>query len=306
MTLTPLCALGHVATRPDLESVGLTRREIDAIRQAESVEHVRKGLYACRHLAYHEQIAVQIGARLDCVTVLARHKIWVGDTRGLHIRMPAKSGPHAGSRLTSVLTSFASGRLRLLGSRTLAVHWSTAAPPERAARLEVPIMDAMRAAMNCLPPDDVIAALESAVHLKKISSSELEQLMIEAPLRLQTVLRQVTPGAQSGYETKARLGFQRLGHRVEIQVSVPGVGHIDTLIDGVVDLEIDGRETHAESFYEDRDRDMGTELFGIRSLRVPAVWVDTRWDEVVAAVERMIEGARPGESPRHRRTRAEI
>jgi hypothetical protein len=113
------------------------------------------------------------------------------------------------------------------------------------------------------------------------------------------------PGAQSGYETKARLGFQRLGHSVEIQVTVPGVGHIDTLIDGVVDLEIDGRETHAETFEDDRDRDMGTELFGIRSLRIPASWIDTRWNRVVATVETMIEGARPGTSSKRRRTPAE-
>jgi hypothetical protein len=161
-------------------------------------------------------------------------------------------------------------------------------------------MDAMREAMRCLPRDDVVAALESALHLKEISSSELDQLMIEAPLRLRPALREVTPGAQSGYETKARLGFSRLGHRVEIQVHIPGVGHIDTLIDGVVNLEIDGRATHAETFEEDRDRDMGTELFGIRSLRIPAIWIDTRWDEVVAVVEKMIAGVRRA------RTRAEI
>ena len=152
-------------------------------------------------------------------------------------------------------------------------------------------MDALREAVNCLPSDDVVAALESALHLKKISPSQLDELMLTAPLRLQPVMALVTPGAQSGYETKARLGFQRLGHTVEIQVRVPGVGHIDTLIDGVVNLEIDGRETHAETFEEDRERDLGTELAGIRSLRIPATWVDTRWAEVVAAVERMVDGA---------------
>lgn len=286
---SPLCALGHVATRRDLENVGLDRRQIDAIAAAESVARVRKGLYVCRHLTRAERIAVDVGGRLDCVTVLARHKIWVGHTRGLHLRMPAKAGSHASARLD--LARALTARFPLLGSPRITPHWSVCAPPQRGARLEVPIVDALHEAMSCLPPDDVVAALESALHLRKISASELEQLMLDAPRRLHRVLRELTPGAQSGYETKARLRLRRLGHTVEIQVLVPGVGHLDTLVDGVVALEIDGRETHAETFEQDRDRDLGTEGSGIRCLRVPAVWIDTRWGEIVATVERMIAGA---------------
>lgn len=202
----------------------------------------------------------------------------------------------------------------MLGSRKIRVHWSRCAGARIGRRLEVPVIDALREAItSCLPPDDAVAALKSALHLKEITASELDDLIISAPERLQQAFARITPGAQSGYETQARLKLERLGRRVEIQVPVPGVGHLDMVIDGVVALEIDGRETHAESFEVDRDRDLGTEAHGVRVLRVPATWVDTRWDDVLEALDRMIRDAllarrRPVQrmSRRRRRTRAEI
>ena len=277
------------------------------------VARPRKGVYACEHLDAAERTAVIVGARLDCITVLRRHKIWVGHEKGLHLRMPREAGGHAWQRFRAIAASYSSRRFAVLGSRTISAHSLRCAPAGPGGRLEVAVMDALRQAMNCLPPDDLVAALESALHLKKITASDLDQLIIEAPERLQTALAHVTPGAQSGYETKARLKLQRAGHHVEIQVAVPGVGHVDTVVDGVVALEIDGRETHAEAFEMDRDRDLGTELWGLRGLRIPAVWVDTRWDDVEAALERMIADALRGRarsvsrmSRRRRRIRAEI
>jgi hypothetical protein len=288
-----MCKLGHVATRRDLETTGLARREIDQLAKLDTVARPRKGLYICAHLGDPERIAAQVGARLDCVTVLRRHQIWVGHSAGLHLRMPSDSGAPARARLAAVVRRVGATGSALLGANRITVHWSGGATAEPGARLEVPVVDALRQAMRCLPADDAVAALESALHLKEISGPELERLIREAPQRMQRVLAQVTPGAQSGYETKARLGFQRLGHSVEIQVPVAGVGHLDLVVDGVVDLEVDGKATHADTFEEDRRRDLGTELAGLRSLRIPAVWVDTHWNEVIAAVERMVADALP-------------
>jgi very-short-patch-repair endonuclease len=307
MTPNPLCAFGHVATRRDLQLLGMSRHELDALLKVGDVVRPRKGIYACRHLEHAECIAVMVGARLDCVTVLKRHKIWVGYEKGLHLRMPPDAGGHAWQRMKAIVAYYSARGLQVLGSRSISTHSRRCAPPAASSRLEVTVLDALRQAMDCLPPDDLIAALESALHLKKITGSELDQLIIDAPERLQSALVAVTPGAQSGYETKARLKLQRAGHRVEIQVPVPGVGHVDTVIDGVVALEIDGRENHEETFEIDRDRDVGTEIWGLRGLRIPAVWVDTRWDYVLAALERMIADALRARAQtsvqRHRRRR---
>ena len=145
--------------------------------------------------------------------------------------------------------------------------------------------------MDCLPPDDVVAALESALYLKEISLATFERLIRDAPARLQSTLAEAEPGAQSGYETHARLRLRRAGYRVEIQAEIPGVGHIDTLVEGVVDLEIDGRAHHAETFEEDRKRDLAAEWIGIRVLRVPARMVDTDWHYVASTIARMVKDA---------------
>lgn len=313
MDASPLCALGHLATRRDLETSGLSRRQIDALARLDTVVRVRKGVYACRHLTEPERIAAATGARLDCITVLRRNQIWAGHEQGLHLRMPSNASAPARERLNMVVRAFARAGYRVLGSAKISVHWSRCAAAEMGVRLEVPVFDALSMAMTCLPPDDAVAALESALHLRHITASELDQLIVAAPKRLQQALTQVTPGAQSGYETKARLKLKRLGHTVEIQAPVPGVGHVDMVIDGVVALEIDGRETHADAFESDRDRDLGTEACGVRCLRVPAVWVDTRWDDILVAIDRMIKDARLARdravrrmSRKRRRTEAEI
>ena len=143
--------------------------------------------------------------------------------------------------------------------------------------------------MGCLPPDDVVAALESALHLKAISRNTFERLIAGAPQRLQHVLEEATPGAQSGYETHSRLRLRRAGYTVIPQVFIPGAGHIDNLIEDCVDLETDGREFHGDTFEEDRKRDLAVEWMGIRVLRVPARMVDTDWPYISSTVHRMVD-----------------
>lgn len=294
MNLPLLCMLGHVATRRDLESTGLSRSQISALARGSDVRRPRRGTFVCRHLSEAEATAAAVGGRLDCVAVLARHAIWVGHTNGLHIRMPAHAGAASRHRLEQTRHALSATTLGVLGSRRLTVHWSSCTPPAIGRRLEVPVLFALRQAMTCLPPDDYLGAVESAIHLGQLTRAGLDELIGAAPARLGPLLSQLVPGAQSGYETIARLRLRRAGHAVEIQVPVRGVGHVDLLIDGVVVLEIDGREFHADTFETDRARDLGTEGAGLRTLRIAAVWVDTRWEEVLAVIERMVSDAKGG------------
>jgi very-short-patch-repair endonuclease len=155
--------------------------------------------------------------------------------------------------------------------------------------------------MRCLPPDDVIAALESAVFLRVISRAEFEDLRAHSPTRLRATLAQAEIGAQSGYETHARLRLRRAGFVVRSQVYVPGAGHLDNVIDDLVDLETDGREFHQDSFFDDRRRDLAVQWMGLRVLRIPATLVDTDWDYVEETVSRMVLDGRRRHDPRGRR-----
>jgi hypothetical protein len=266
---TALCRFGHLATTAELRAAGLSRTELARLRADPAVWTIRRGLHICRHLDADERTAAQCGGRLDCVTVLRAHGIWTGSTRGLHLRL--RPG-----------TSRAPAR-----ARCAVIHWSQTNAPDK---LWMPVPDALKQAMRCLPPDDLVAAIESAVHLKRLTVQQARELVASAPRRLARVLDEVDPHfrAQSGYETKVRLHFTRLGYHVEPQAWVPGVGHLDDLIEGVVAVEIDGRQ-HDLTVAEDHARDLGTALWGIRVVRVSPRMVDTDLPAVERLVVQLIE-----------------
>ena len=252
----------------------MSRRQIARATEDAAVWHPRRGTFACAHLVGDARTAVASGARLDCVSVLREQGIWVGEDSRLHLRLPP------------------SGRLRMSDAlpKNTCVHWSKSASGDHPLR--VSIEASLRQAMGCLPPDDMVAALESALHLRKISRSTFDRLIEEAPARLRSTLREAEPGAQSGYETLARLRLRRMGYRVVIQAAIPGVGHVDALIEDAVALEIDGRAFHAETFVEDRRRDLAAEWIGIRVLRIPATMVNSDWHYVASTITRMVKDAR--------------
>ncbi|GAA4173016.1 hypothetical protein [Gryllotalpicola koreensis] len=275
---TPLCALGHIASLAELRRRGFGPREIAALRTNPLCYQPRRGWYACAHLSSDEMVAVSCSGRIDCASALRADKIWVGDVKGhLHLRLPGTGG-----RTTQ--------RLRATRRRVVA-HWLR--PRRRGDKLYVSVFDALRQAMDCLPPDDLIAAIESAVHLTKLTKEAALELIASAPKRLRKVLREVDTEfrAQSGLETKVRLRFTRLGYHVEPQAYVPGVGHVDNLIENIIALETNGRD-HEDSRSDDYYRDLGTEAWGIRVLIADPALIDEHWSVIQGVVERTIAEVR--------------
>jgi len=279
-----LCSFGHVASTGLLLRNGLSRRQIEQLALRDDVVKVRRGVLACRHLHGLERSAVLTRARIDCISALRERGIWAGHDSRDHLLLSPTAKRPIGNPHETVW------------------HWRA---EEQADPLRVSIVQALRQAMLCLPADDVVAALESAPHLKEITRRQFYDLIADAPRRLSSVLAEAEadPCAQSGPETHVRMRFRRAGYRVRPQVFVPGVGHVDNLIEDVVALDTDGRAYHAETFEEDRRRDLATEWMGIRSLRIPATYVFTRWDWVSETVARMVRdglAVRDQRAPRRR------
>jgi very-short-patch-repair endonuclease len=270
-----LCDYGHVATSGALVSHGMSRRDVARLAADAAVWHPRRGTLACEHLVGDARLVVQLGARLDCLSVLREKKIWTGHDTRLHLHLAR------GCRVA---------RPDLV-PENVRIHWSRNASAGDRIRVSVPV--ALHTAMTCLDdPEDVVATLESARYLRAISAATFRRLIDAAPTRLRPMLDLAQEGPQSGYETKSRLRLQRAGFEVRAQVFIPGVGHVDNLINDVVDLETDGREFHANSFEADRRRDLAAEWMGIRTLRVPATMVDTDWDYIEETIGRMVRNAR--------------
>lgn len=273
-----LCSIGHVATTGQLLSLGLTRRQIDAAVRSGAFIRPRNGVVACPHLDRDELLAAQSGVRLDCITVLRSHGIWTGSHVGLHVRV-ARGDKEAHERI------------RRLRPQT-AIHWRLP-QGSGSSRLQTEVADALRQATRCLPIDDLIAAIESAVHLKKLAPDEALELIEQAPKRLRRALADVDTRfrAQSGYETIVRLRLTRLGYRVEPQARVPGVGRVDNLVEGCVAIETDGTSFHRDRIEDDHRRDLGTEGWGIRVLRIDPRLIDADWEWVQDVIVRMVEEA---------------
>ncbi|OFI39934.1 hypothetical protein BIU82_02530 [Arthrobacter sp. SW1] len=155
----------------------------------------------------------------------------------------------------------------------------TASPPT--------LLDSVVLALRCLPELEALAIAESAIALKRVSMSAVRaRLGGRNDARERAVLGQVVPHSQSLLECLARYHLRLAGFHVESQVSIPGMGHIDLMVDGRLGIEADGAEFHMDkaSFEEDRRRWNVTTRLGVPTLVVSYSLVKFRPAEFVALV----------------------
>jgi very-short-patch-repair endonuclease len=160
-----------------------------------------------------------------------------------------------------------------------------------------PITSLRRTLLDCgrsLPLPEAVAVLDSAVHLGLIGCREFQDLAAAArgagSANLRRAARHLDPEAASALESVLRIVLLACSGEVRSQVSIPGVGRVDFLIDGWLVIEADGFEFHAdrESYRNDRRRATALATRGYVLLRF--TWEDVRlrpkWviDHVVAAL----------------------
>jgi very-short-patch-repair endonuclease len=212
---------------------------------------------------------------VDCVTALDGHPdLWSGiPVAGLHLR--ARPGRHIGTVPEGAV-----------------VHWAEE-HDRGSSGPEVGPVDALLSAVRCLDPYDVIACIESALHLGYLDERGFRKLQLLAPQWMHPYFSRIDRGAQSGLETHPRLWLQDLGHRVETQVPIPGAGILDLLVDGLVGIETDGAKWHQHKFLADRSKDIGVERWGVRVLRIGRPHIFETWAETLATIDRMLDGRPP-------------
>lgn len=104
------------------------------------------------------------------------------------------------------------------------------------------------------------------------------------------IVNRIDPHSQSIIETVARYHLLGAGYSVQSQVYVRGVGRLDLYIDGLLGLEVDGRQFHSGSaeFAEDRRRWNLLTVEGIRVLRVTYSFLVDRPEEFLELVRRAL------------------
>lgn len=252
--------------------------------------------------------AITAGGRVACISALARWGLWSADDRRLHIAMPPErrmasgrsdlSGDTMSPPAFHPLATVGSERELALRNRGRAVvHWSTPRFPHF-AELDwiVPPAEAVLQALRCQRHiEHAVASADSALHAGVISDIEWGRVLELLPRHLARLGELVDPRADSGLESRIRVRLELLGHKVDIQVSLDGVGRLDAIIDDLVVLELDGDAYH--STREQRQNDSHRMLvslsrYGLPTVRATYAQAIYEWDLVYAALTRQLSIAR--------------
>jgi very-short-patch-repair endonuclease len=255
------------------------------------VRRIRQGWFAVDAAPEALVNAVKIGGRLSCVSVLKHHGIWCVDDHRLHLSTSRRKGR---------LTSPKGGVLGNPARWGVAVHTSALLRGDP-ARLVDTIDEALFHLFACQSRDDVIVSLDSALNKGLTTLTRLEDLPLTDTHR--SYLRLLDPAAQSGLETKARLGFRRRGIRCRSQVYIAGVGSVDLLIGDRLVIECDGLTWHGAANAHDEDcrRDLELHRLGYIVIRVTYRQVMFDWASIDEVVRGYVSRREHRWAGRHRR-----
>ncbi|WP_041684832.1 type IV toxin-antitoxin system AbiEi family antitoxin domain-containing protein [Renibacterium salmoninarum] len=159
------------------------------------------------------------------------------------------------------------------------------------SRLPLSALDVMIQVLKCAPELDALVTLTSAVRKKEINLAELLIRIRGSRLaRTRAIVARVDLHAESALEVASRYHLENAGFVVTSQVYLPGMGRMDQCINGVLALELMGREFHlsAAAFNEDLRRFNAYTTSGIPVLRVGYAQVVHSPEEFLNLVHRAL------------------
>lgn len=245
-----------VARAKHLAAAGVSDYQLKAAMANNAVARVAWGVYALPG-ADPRLIAIRsLPAEPACVTAAQLRGLWV---------LEAPGQPH------------------------IAITHSRSYPGFVCHRSSVPptLMDTVVQSLRCLPEPDGLVVAESAVVLKGLPLRGLRQRLDgRNDARERRIMAAIVPQSQSIIECLARFLLRRAGFHVESQVNIPGMGHLDLMVDGRLGIETDGASFHMDrtSFEEDRRRWNVTTRLGIPTLIVSYALLKNHPQEFIAMV----------------------
>lgn len=253
--------------------MGWSKRQLGRAVAGGELVRVRQGWYSAPELREELQEAFRVGGALTCTKAARAHGMSARRTFQVHVAVPAH-----GSRLRDP----ADHRTRLKRGRAT-VHWVNSV---RSGTLIRSPQELLRDMAFCQPVEFTIAAADSALRLRLVTSSEWRALCNTMPRGLRRLLLQATGKAESITESLVRVRLLGLGIPTQVQFRVPGIGRVDLLVGRRLILEVDGYEYHSspEDFERDRRRDARLSVRGYRVLRFSYQQVMSHWGEVKGSV----------------------
>jgi very-short-patch-repair endonuclease len=263
-----LAYAGSVARTATLLQAGFPERSIRNAVQDGDVVRLRHGVVALPSAAPDFAAAVMANGLLSCVSAASHHGLW-----RLHIP----------------------GRLHLLcrhgAASDVVIHRGSVVPPESPRPL-AGLTDTLLHALHCLPPVEAVVMVESALLQGRTGVDYLGQrLPGNRNGTARSVLRLVDGTADSAIEVVARLLFRQAGIHTETQVSLPGIGTVDFLLEGFLIVELDGASHFAApQVRKDRRRNNASTLTGYAVLRYGYQDIVHNPQEVMEEVWQVLRG----------------
>ena len=272
-----------VWTTADLRDAGLSARDIRVALASGRLIRTRRGHYVAGEAPVALRVSARIGGRLGCTSLLAALGVFVFDSSQVHVHM---------ERGDSRMRGVSSRRLESPERRSVVLHWRRFVEPPASGAVHV--RDALLSAVRCQSPRHAVATLDSALHLRLICAADVGDVFAALPQRFLSLRPLLDGRAESGTETLVRLMVRSLGHSVEPQVTIAGVGRVDLLVDGWLVVECDSREFHAswEQRRTDLRRDRQLAALGYSVLRLTADEILYRPDLVIAALRGVLGSSR--------------
>jgi len=257
---------GGVARGMELAAEGVSAKRLRAALGTGVVIRPARGLYALP--TADPQVVLIKGhfAELGCVSAASRLGLWV-------VRDPDR--PH------------------------VAVNHARGVPGCVVHRSPLPLsaIDVVCQSLRCLPPLEGLTIAESAVKTGLVRLEFLRERFAglrDGPIR--DLLARINPQSGSIIETMARFYLQQAGFNVQLQVSVPGMGHLDLKVDGLLGVETDGYESHSsrQAYREDRRRWNLTVVHGVPTLRITFEMLLNQPDAFIRLVREAMQTVQAG------------
>ncbi|TFC05510.1 hypothetical protein E3O42_02795 [Cryobacterium adonitolivorans] len=283
----------RIIHRVDLRRGGLSGVEITEAVRRQDIIRVRRDHYARPGLDQHTLEAVRVGGRLACVSAAAELGLFAFDYSHTHLHVDREA-----SRLRSPHTRFRP--LAELPRNGVQLHWWPLLESADGNEFCVGVKDALVQIIRCQEPRFALAALDLALHERRIRPRDLDSIFARVPAEKQPLRLLIDARSESGQETVLRQLILDAGLRCEIQVSIDGVGRVDLLVEGCVVVEADSQAFHKEweQHIRDRTRDLLLAERGYLSLRVLYQHTMFEPETVIAAIRRLVDISRAGIPPR--------
>ncbi|MDD7835043.1 endonuclease domain-containing protein [Paenarthrobacter sp. AB444] len=268
-----LSSVGGVAKVGLLRAHGHTPADL---KKLEGAYQPRHGIWALPSADSEFVFALVNNGLITCASAAVRYGLWLKDKPGrLHLATRHNRGRgfirHGGSRL---------------GSES---HMPVAS-----------LEDTVIHALTCLPEVDAIAVAQSAMKNRGVSRDVLEgELRAKYFGNARKRLRMADGLSESVPEISARLLFESEGLSFRRQVRIPGVGRVDTLIDGWLIVEVNGYQFHSsrDAWRKDMGRLNAAQErgFTILSFAPEQIWRSP--DDVMAQIHGFLARGRPHTRP---------